>query len=213
MPGYDGRVPQAEPAARPTLRRDAQRNRDRILTTAREIFREQGASAPVEEIARRSGVGMGTLYRHFPTKDALIDAIAVTRFVEMTAAGDLAASKDDAGAGLAELLGAIIDVQIVDRGFRDALGASDVHPGSEVQPLKEKLRVQLTGLLTRAQASGAIRQDVGRDDILALLWGTGRVVERAGDDAARLAHRSLALQLDGLRATGAGRLPAPDTLP
>lgn len=208
MPGYDAVVPQAEPAARPTLRRDAQRNRDRILTTAREIFREQGASAPVEEIARRSEVGMGTLYRHFPTKDALIDAIAVTRFVEITAAGEVAQANGDAGEGFAELLRAIIDVQIIDRGFRDALGAAgEALPGSEVEPLKDQIRQQLSDLLSRAQASGAIRTDVGRDDILALLWGTGRVVERAGDDAARLAHRSLALQLDGLRAPGVRALP------
>ena len=199
--------PPEPPAGRPTLRKDAQRNRDRILATARDVFREHGASAPVEEIAGRAGVGMGTLYRHFPTKGALIDAIAVVRFTEMTVAADAATAKDDPAEGLTDLLRAVVDLQIVDRGFRDALSAGDTWSGPATEPLRRQLRAQLADLLRRAQEQGEVRGDVDVDDLLALVWGTGRVVEKAAPDAAaRLAHRSLALQLDGLRT------PTPSTL-
>jgi AcrR family transcriptional regulator len=194
-------VSSTEPtSARPPLRRDAQRNRDRILVTARQIFRDQGASAPVEEIARQAEVGMGTLYRHFPTKDALIDAIAVTRFQEMIEAGDAASELDDAAAGLEQLLDAVIALQIVDRGFRDALWSARMGlKGGEADGMREKLRGHFASLLKRAQDAGQLRADLQGEDVLALIWATGRIVERAGDDAERLAKRFQIVHLDGMR--------------
>lgn len=191
--------------ARPPLRRDAQRNRDRILEAARRIFREQGASAPVEEIARGAEVGMGTLYRHFPTKDALIDAIAVVRFAEMVEAGEEAVTNDDAAAGLEHLLHVVLQTQVQDRGFRDALGAVGVK-GGEALALRDQLRGHMASLLRRAQAAGQFRDDLNGDDISALIWSTGRIVERAGDDSERLATRFQAVHLDGFRT------PNPTTL-
>jgi AcrR family transcriptional regulator len=98
---YTWRVPAT---AKPPLRRDAQRNRDRILAATRAAFQERGLEVGVDEIARRAGVGMGTLYRHFPTKDALIDAIVDARFAELTAAAEHALLADDAWEGFAGFL-------------------------------------------------------------------------------------------------------------
>jgi AcrR family transcriptional regulator len=185
--------------ARPPLRRDAQRNRDRILEAARRIFREHGAAAPVEEIARGAEVGMGTLYRHFPTKDALIDAIAVVRFAEMVEAGEEAITNDDAAEGLVHLLHVVLEMQIKDRGFRDALSSVGGLKDGEAITLRDQLRVHMATLLRRAQAAGQFRDDVSGDDITALIWSTGRIVERAGEDAERLATRFQAVHLDGFR--------------
>jgi AcrR family transcriptional regulator len=193
--------------ARPPLRRDAQRNRDRILEAARRIFREQGASAPVEEIARGAEVGMGTLYRHFPTKDALIDAIAVVRFAEMVEAGEEAVTNDDAAEGLVSLLRIVLAMQVKDRGFRDALSAVGGLKGGEAVALRDQLRAIMASLLQRAQAAGQFRNDLSGDDITAMIWSTGRIVERAGEDAERLASRFQTVHLDGFRT------PSPTTLP
>ncbi|MDQ8044985.1 MAG: helix-turn-helix domain-containing protein [Solirubrobacteraceae bacterium] len=194
--------------ARPPLRRDAQRNRDRILEAARRIFREQGASAPVEEIARGAEVGMGTLYRHFPTKDALIDAIAVARFAEMVEAGEEAVTNDNAAEGLEGLLRVVLEMQIIDRGFRDALSAVTGLKGGEAIELRDQLRGHMTSLLRRAQAAGQYRDDLNGDDISALIWSTGRIVERAGDDAERLATRFQTVHLDGFRTATPSTLTA-----
>src|SRR3954462_10863411 len=85
--------------AKPALRSDAQRNRDRIVAATRAAFQERGLDVGVDEIARRAGVGMGTLYRHFPTKDALIDAIVDARFAELITAAEAALEAPDAWDG------------------------------------------------------------------------------------------------------------------
>src|SRR4051812_2911433 len=104
-------------------RRDAQRNRERILTATRAAFQERGLDVGVDEIARRAGVGMGTLYRHFPTKDALIDAILEVRFQELTTAADEALGEADPWAGFKRFLYRAAELQVDDRGFKDALAA------------------------------------------------------------------------------------------
>src|ERR1700750_2324982 len=108
---------------KPPLRKDAQRNRDRIIAATRAAFQERGLDVGVDEIARRAGVGMGTLYRHFPTKDALIDAIVDARFAELTAAAERALEAPDAWDGSAGSLASAVELQATDRGFKDALAA------------------------------------------------------------------------------------------
>ena len=93
LTSYTGRM---AAAAKTPLRRDAQRNRERIIAATREAFGERGLDVGVDEIARRAGVGMGTLYRHFPTKDALIDAVVEARFDELVASAEAALQADDA---------------------------------------------------------------------------------------------------------------------
>src|SRR5262245_7903037 len=109
-------------AARP-LRRDARENRARILEAARSTFAELGIDASVEEIARRAGVGMGTLYRRFPTKDALVDAIFEEQLELMAAAAGQAAAADDAWEGLLGYLEYVVGRQAADRGLCAVVGA------------------------------------------------------------------------------------------
>ena len=110
-------------AAKPPLRRDAQRNRDRIVAATRAAFQERGLDVGVDEIARRAGVGMGTLYRHFPNKDALIDAIVDARFAELTGAAERALEAARAWDGVEGFLAVAVELQATDRGFKDALAA------------------------------------------------------------------------------------------
>src|SRR3954463_16836144 len=107
--------------AKPAPRRDAQPNRARIIAAPRAAFQERGLEVGVDEIARRAGVGMGTLYRHFPTKDALIDAVVDARFAELTALAEAALETPDAGEGFAGVLVSAVELQTTDRGFKDAL--------------------------------------------------------------------------------------------
>src|SRR3954466_7217768 len=100
---------------KPPLRRDAQRNRDRIIAATRAAFQERGLDVGVDEIARCAGVGMGTLYRHFPTKAALIDAVVDERFHELTAAAERAIETPDAWAGFASFLHEAVERQLNDR--------------------------------------------------------------------------------------------------
>src|SRR3954470_24749544 len=104
---YTGGVP---PAARAPLRRDAQRNRDRILAATRVAFQERGLDVGVDEIARRAGVGMGTLYRHFPTRAALVAGIVDARFAELTEAAERALEAPDAWGGFEAFLVAAVEL-------------------------------------------------------------------------------------------------------
>ena len=203
---YTGGVP---PAARAPLRRDAQRNRDRILAATRAAFQERGLDVGVDEIARRAGVGMGTLYRHFPTKDALIDAIVDARFAELTASAERALEAPDAWEGFEAFLVSAVELQASDRGFKDALAARG-RDEPRVKAARRKLHAVLDRLVARGREEGALRDDLAAEDVTVLLWATARVVERTADVAPGQPLRFLAMHLDGLRpAAASGPLPAP----
>ena len=195
--------------AKPPLRRDAQRNRDRILVATRAAFQERGLEVGVDEIARRAGVGMGTLYRHFPTKDALIDAVVDARFAELTALAEEALEAEDAWDGFAGFLDAAVRLQATDRGFKDALAARG-RDQKRVKAARRKLHDVIERLVARGREERALRDDVVPEDVTVLLWATARVIERTADVAPDQVHRFLAMHLDGLRpAAATGPLPAP----
>jgi AcrR family transcriptional regulator len=197
---YTGVVPDT---TKPPLRKDAQRNRDRIIAATRAAFQERGLDVGVDEIARRAGVGMGTLYRHFPTKDALIDAIVDARFAELTAAAEHALLAEDAWEGFAAFLAAAVDLQRSDRGFKDALAAARGRDEKRVKAARRKLHAAIERLVARGRDEGVLRDDVEAEDVTVLLWATARVVERTADIAPDQVHRFLAMHLDGLRASAA----------
>jgi AcrR family transcriptional regulator len=190
--------------AKPALRRDAQRNRDRIIAATRAAFQERGLDVGVDEIARRAGVGMGTLYRHFPTKDALVDAIVDARFAELTQAAEVALEAPDAWDGFASFLVAAVDLQASDRGFKDALAARG-RDERRVKAARRKLHVALERLVERGRAEGALRDDLVVEDVSVLLWATAKIVERTADIAPGQPQRFLAMHLDGLRPAAATR--------
>jgi AcrR family transcriptional regulator len=199
------------PAERP-LRRDARENRDRILVAARAAFAERGIEVGVDEIACRAGVGMGTLYRRFPTKDALIDAVFEEHLDAIAAAAEEALELADPWEGFLRYLDRIVEQQAADRGLSELLGA---HLRSEHLLTRGRTRIRplVEELVRRAQAAGSLRPDVVFEDISVLLWTTGRVIDATRDVEPDFCRRYLALAVDGLRASGATPLPRPPLTP
>lgn len=195
------------PTERP-LRRDAQENRDRILAAARIAFAEIGIDVSVEEIAHRAGVGMGTLYRRFPTKDALIDAVFEQHLDRIAAIAEAAIAGPDAWTAFLGYLTDIVRLQANDRGLSQILGA---HLSAEdlVSRARIRLRPIVQQLIERAQDAGELRADVVYEDISVLLWTTGRVVDATRGVEPDFWQRYLALAVDGLRTSSATPLPHP----
>lgn len=185
-----------EAAPRPQ-RADARRNHDRLLQAARAVFGEQGPDAPLEEVARRAGVGIGTLYRHFPTRDALVTAIFFERIEASRArAAELSASESPVDA-LSTWLREQLDEAAAIRG----LGAMAMNIMlCEAEPRAcEPMRQAGAELLARAQAAGEVRTDTDIDDLMHLVVGIGLATDDAADGTA-IADRLFALMLDGVRA-------------
>jgi AcrR family transcriptional regulator len=199
-------VAQATPP-RP-LRRDAQRNQDLIVAAARDAFASQGLDTPVEEIARRAGVGMGTLYRRFPSKEDLIDAVLADAFEQYIEAAEHALTLDDAWEGFANFLERALALHAENRGLKDVV-ATHRHGRDRANAMRARLRPLVTRLIRRAQEQGGLRADFTREDIPLLLWTGGRVIEAGGTIAPELWRRYLGLMLDGLRAEAATPLAQP----
>ena len=201
-------MPGSQTAGPRPLRRDARANRDRILAAASELFSAQGIEAPLDEIARRAGVGTGTFYRHFASRDELLDALfdeRVRRFDEMTAS---ACDADDAWDGLVGLLTTGFALQATDRRLKDILVARARGTGRLSQPSAETRRA-ITGLIERAQREGALRPDITLGDLPLLSAAILGVMDLTGTMAPDAWRRILQILLDGLRTART----APTTLP
>ena len=188
------------------LRSDARRNRERIVAAARELFARDGVEASVEEITREAGVGMGTLYRHFPTKDELIDAVLEEALGEMVAQAESAAGEDDAWAGLTAFLERALQRQAENRGLREVFATRSAN-APRVAAKRERILPALRSLIERAQAQGALRADYAAEDLPLLFWAVDCVIEATADVSPDYWRRYAALLLDGLRAEGASPLP------
>ena len=193
------------------LRRDARENRDKILVAARAVFAENGLDAGVDLIARRAGVGTGTLYRHFPSKEALINAVFERRLDEVVEFADRAL-KDigDPWEAFAALVGHIVELQHDDRGLKDVVVE---RLGDEYRHAAARARIGpgIEALLKRAQDAGAVRPDVVYEDVSMIFWAAGELASFTREFAPGAWRRHTALLLDGLRppAKGVPELPAP----
>jgi AcrR family transcriptional regulator len=180
------------------LRADARKNRERLLVSAEEVFAERGVSVPVDDVASRAGVGVGTLYRHFPTKEALIAAVLATRLEQLAAESAAATLDPDPGAALfafAERLGAEVAVK---HDLADALVEAGVDVKAEMADVMEQMKANVEALITRAQQAGAVRDDVGADELFGLVVATCSAAKLQGlDEAAR--RRMIRVVFDGLR--------------
>ena len=190
------------PATRRAPRRDAQRNRERILAAAREVVAEHGVAAKMEQVAARAGVGIGTLYRFVPTKEALFAGILREEADRLADEAEHALALPPGAPAFRTWMLAASEWQACNRAFINVLSARD--PDEPVpRLLSQRLRGLLRDLVQRAQADGDLRPDVSASDVLMVLLATARICEGTADTAGPYAHRFLALQLDGLRPGGA----------
>jgi AcrR family transcriptional regulator len=193
------------------LRADAERNRLHILEAAAAAFADGGLDVPVAEIARRAGVGPGTLFRRFPTKDDLVIAIVEQRLEEISALLDAALANPDPWAGFVECMEAAVTMQVRDRGVLQAVGER-FFGDPRMRALKAKLNPKLEALLERAQEAGAVRDDVEHQDISVLMQAAAHAACVMPTCEPDLSRRYLSIMLDGLRPAAARPLPvcAPD---
>jgi AcrR family transcriptional regulator len=154
------------------LRADARRNRERILESARAVFAQYGADAQIDDVARQAGVGVGTVYRHFPTKEALLVELLREKFRLFTVRGHEALERDDAPfAVLEDLLRRNAETAASDAAVQHALAGSGEHIWAQAAAEQERLAAVTDELIARARQAGSIRQDVDANDIAMLMCG------------------------------------------
>jgi AcrR family transcriptional regulator len=188
------------------LRRDAERNRQRILAAAGELFTQRGLGVTLDDIARHAGVGVGTVYRRFPDKEVLIDALFEQRLESICAVAEQALAAPDPWDGLVLFFERGCELQAHDRGLKELL-ASSTHGGGCVVDARDRLRLQVTELFDRAKAAGVVRADADPYDAALIHMMLGTVMDRTRDVAPDVWRRYLSLVLDGLRPGAPTRLP------
>lgn len=198
-----------DPAAeRRPLRADAERNRRLILDTARGVFASRGLHVGLDEIARCAGVGVGTVYRRFPDKEALVAELFEESGDALAAAIDAAAALEDPWEALVETLRAFARMQADNRGLKELIFAAETHLG-RLDEMRGRIKPRLEAALARAQEAGVVRADVAVGDIALVNLMSGAVADATRELRPEVWERALALVLDGLRAEpgAAGALP------
>ncbi|MFF5708567.1 TetR/AcrR family transcriptional regulator [Streptomyces sp. 62] len=180
------------------MRADARRNHERLLVEARAAFGEQGADAPLEEVARRAGVGIGTLYRHFPTRADLLNAVFQEALAELLDRSRELAEADAPCRALVEWLRALIAHAGEYRGLAHALMSASYDRSSALARCSDPLRAAGEQLLERARKAGQVRADVSIGDLMQLTNAIALAAEQCPEDVF-LADRLLALTLRGLK--------------
>jgi AcrR family transcriptional regulator len=189
-------------------RSHARRNHEVLVAMAREVFAERGAEASLEEIARRAGVGIGTLYRHFATREALIEAVFERRIGDFVALAERAAAEPDAWLAFVGFLEGTLELQAGDRLLKDAFLRSPPGTG-RVESAREELRGLVGRVLQRARAGGRLRPGFTLADCSLLIWSFGPLIDATAEVAPNAWRRHLHWLLDGLRSEAATPEPEP----
>lgn len=196
MPGF--LPPKTQPASSPQSRRaDAKRNYARIVEIARTVVAEEGTNASLRDIARRAGVGMGTLYRHFPTRDALLEALLRQGFDDLARTGEELERSASALEGLSIWLSQFVDAAARYRGLTASMMATIADTTSALHASCLSMREAAHRLLERAKAAGEIRPDATSDDLFALVSAVAWVADY-GPSVGEQRSRLLSIVLDGL---------------
>ncbi|GAA3213520.1 TetR/AcrR family transcriptional regulator [Nonomuraea helvata] len=153
------------------MRADARRNRERILQTARQAFATEGLGVSLDEIARRAGVGPGTVHRHFPAKEALIEEVLTEHLASLTEQARQAVRTDRDGSAFFPFLHSLISEARAKQDLADALSQADVKLSERTQETALHLRQAFGELLVRAQEAGTVRTDVDAEDVQAVVLG------------------------------------------
>ncbi|MDP9168388.1 MAG: TetR/AcrR family transcriptional regulator [Actinomycetota bacterium] len=180
------------------LRADAARNRARVLEVAYETFAAEGLAVPIDEIARRAGVGAGTVYRHFPTKEALFEAVFSDRVRRIVEDGRALVASEGPGDALFAFLRELVRSSATDHGLFDALAGYGMDVAAATSEAEAAFLAVLGELLTAAQDAGTMRADVGVPEVKALLV----VCKSSQDYGPGVADRVTQVIADGLRPRG-----------
>ena len=195
MPGQPDKQPEVR-----RLRRDAERNRQRILAAAREVFTERGLDASLDEIARHAGVGVGTVYRRFADKEELVDALFAERVEEIAAIAERALDDPDPWRALITFLHEWANVMARDVGLRQMLMFASYGGGARFCLARERFAPLSHALVSRAQAAGALRADFAPTDVPLISLMLSAAAEYAQDVRPEIWQRYLTMFIDGIRA-------------
>jgi len=184
------------------MRADAVVNRQRILEAAEAVFSSEGVSVPIDAVADRAGVGVGTVYRHFPTKEDLFEAIVMTRLEELLGLAHEMANAESPGPALFSFLQQFANLASAKHDLYDAMGAAGIDFKERCAETVAELKSSVGVLLAKAQDGGDARRDISADELVGLVMGSCQAAANAGlDDLAR--QKMVAVVCDGIRATTA----------
>jgi AcrR family transcriptional regulator len=184
-------------AARP-MRADAVKNRQRILDAAAEVFASEGVSVPIDMVAARAGVGVGTLYRHFPTKEALFEAIVLTKLTALVEAARVGVDAEDPERALFAFLQLLASEAAMKHDLFDALDSAGIDIKSRCADSVEALEGGIDRLLCAAVATGSVRDDVCASEVVGLVIGMCHAADRLGGDSETVS-RLIGVVCEGLR--------------
>ena len=187
------------------LRADARRNREAVIAAAKKLFADQGVDAQMPDVAKAAKVGVGTVYRHFPTKDDLIAGLVAERFERLAQKAREGLEADDAWEGISDFIRFSAQIQADDRGLCEVMGSRPevMDAAARAAGLPELC----DRLVKRAQRSGKLRRDLVWEDIPMIACGLGRITQAAAGPATGRWPRLVEIILDGLRAPGSAKLP------
>lgn len=210
-------VPTSTPSSlvnQTSLRCDAQANLERILRSAKVVFAEQGLEAKLADVAKHAGVGVGTVYRRFASKDELIQALFLSRVNDIVVIADSALANDDPWAGLVSFLQQSAQKLADDQGLRDLLISGHVESHAFADARAEMAK-RMNILVQRAKEQGTLRADFEPTDVPAIMWTIQASRDFAGTRAPDLWRRQLGFVIDGLRNSrdGVSTLQAPAMTP
>ena len=190
-------------------RADARRNREAVIAAAKQLFAERGLDAQMPDVAKAANVGVGTVYRHFATKDDLIAAMAAERFERMADKAREALEADDAWESFCDFIRFCAQIQADDRGLCEVMGSRPEVMGQAAEAAG--LPGLSNRLVKRAQRAGVLRRDLSWEDVPMIACGLGRVTDMTVGPALGRWPRLVEIILDGLRAPGTRKLPRPLT--